>query len=365
MRTIKYSICILGAALVGKQTFSKAATELFEGKIIPIKSNLQKYSFQITLQQTKYDITLITLYDTGFTTEEKNELKNHMDGFILMFDITNRFTVERVKNYMKLLLTLLDNESPVLAEMNKNSWQQVHKNKRKNTGQFNSLNNNGNQNTNLNNLNSDESKEFSKESTKESLSIKLGSSPTNTNEEKLSDVTTTNTKNRESNGSDDLDLNVNTKSNIQNNKTLSINENLSANTPNSPTANLENSTMLDDPNIKQIKLLPIILVGNKTDSENGREVQTKDIIKLSDKYNCPFIESSATFKKKGIEAVFIELIKRIDKIKQENSAEKNVNSGFFSSFSSAVSRDEMSDSFSQMKRLREQRRQQSIDRSNL
>jgi len=392
-----------GAALVGKQEFAKAATELFDGKIIQVRPGANKCKFvieyrvfniiylstpvdlspiplsrtsfskwyhccrnntdilNIEMQGCKYEVSMITLYDTGFTAEEKEELKSHIDGYMLMYDVTNKFSVERVKNYMKLILQLIDPLSPILQEMNRNSWQNIHKKKRES------------QKKALLEQQQNGSSPPSASTDPSGLTNAMGnmtlspsitqSNPFHNNQNIPSDSLSPSIPSNSPTSPTSLTVSIHSTKEKQ--STTSSNT-ASVSTPLSPTTTTTT--------ISQSNLLPVILIGNKCDvSDEEREVDIKEGLQMGDKYACPFVETSAIFKKKGIESAFIELIKRIDKTRDEKrktltrtvsgSADstaidrrKSISSIF--SFASVSKSDSAVDDYQQNKKMREMRRQQ-------
>ncbi|EFC42218.1 predicted protein [Naegleria gruberi] len=287
--------------------------------------------FSVEFQNCKYELSMITLFDTGFTTEEKEELKSHIDGYLLMFDVKNKFSLEKVKTHMKLILQLHDPTSPILAEMNKNSWQNAYKKKRKATE---------------NNASS-------------------SSSSTNT-------VTTTSTN---SSNVSTPTLNV---TDTSNNPTTIVSPSspgretgsISSSIASSPTTTSSTTSSVSSSTSQTI--LPVVIIGNKCDiPDEEREVETKEGLQLGDKLGCPFIETSATFKKKGIDTAFIELIKRIDRTREEkrrilvrssmgslddNAIDRRKSiSSIFSFVSVSTSDNAAADEYQQAKRAKEMR----------
>ncbi|KAJ3434731.1 ras gtpase-related [Anaeramoeba flamelloides] len=65
--------------------------------------------------------------------------------------------------------------------------------------------------------------------------------------------------------------------------------------------------------IKDELKIPIVLVGNKADLEGDRKVQIEDGKQLSEKYQCPFFETSAKTGK-NVEESFFSLVREVRKI---------------------------------------------------
>lgn len=372
-------------------------------------------------QNCKYELSMITLYDTGFTTEEKEELKTHIDGYLLMYDVTNKFSTERVKNYMKLILQLLDPHSPLLAEMNKNSWQNVHKKKKESQKQGvtsntrNSVNviNNGNSPSSTISPSLDSTNHSSTTNSENSMNpqttmvgggdmneISNGQSHTSPHcvcpsspEQPYVNTTSNHVSSRGSSSSKTPSTtpvvtspttatNASLMNGASNNNTAISTMNTSSTTSNSIITNTPTTTTSST--TTSTTILPVIIIGNKCDvSDEEREVDTKEGLKLSDYLGCPLVETSAIFKKKGIENAFIELIKRIDKVRDEKrkslartasmasssvaddstiDRRKSISAIF--SFVSVSTSDHVMDDYQQTKRMRELRKQQLASNSN-
>jgi len=75
-----------------------------------------------------------------------------------------------------------------------------------------------------------------------------------------------------------------------------------------------------DPNNSNI---PMVLVGNKSDLENERQVTKEDADKKSKEWKCPFFETSAK-EKINIENCFFQVVKEIRKRKAPKHSSKKV-----------------------------------------
>ena len=62
--------------------------------------------------------------------------------------------------------------------------------------------------------------------------------------------------------------------------------------------------------VKDVDAVPIVLVGNKSDLEEERQVETMEGENLAKEWNCPFYESSARHKI-NIEEMFFDLVRQI------------------------------------------------------
>lgn len=63
--------------------------------------------------------------------------------------------------------------------------------------------------------------------------------------------------------------------------------------------------------VKGTERVPMLLVGNKCDLENQREVTREESTGLSQMWKCPFIESSAKFTQ-NVNEVFIEIVREMN-----------------------------------------------------
>ena len=61
------------------------------------------------------------------------------------------------------------------------------------------------------------------------------------------------------------------------------------------------------------KYIPRVLVGNKSDLNNMREVPEEQIMKLAKNLKCPYIECSAKEGGPEIEKIFYKLLKEVEK----------------------------------------------------
>ena len=63
--------------------------------------------------------------------------------------------------------------------------------------------------------------------------------------------------------------------------------------------------------IRDTDQVPMIIVGNKTDLEDQRVITKEQGQQIANKYNCPFVETSAKMKT-NVDFVFSELLEYID-----------------------------------------------------
>jgi len=64
---------------------------------------------------------------------------------------------------------------------------------------------------------------------------------------------------------------------------------------------------------KDTDRVPIVLVGNKCDLKDERQVEYNEVAELAKKWGCPFFETSAKMKLNN-EACFFELVREIRKL---------------------------------------------------
>lgn len=96
-----FKIMIVGGSTVGKNSLMKAACEVFEGKITTdSKKNSSVAKIPIDFDDTQYELVLSPFYDTGLTDGDIQQVQK-ADGFIVIFDLTNRFSLDRVQVYKK------------------------------------------------------------------------------------------------------------------------------------------------------------------------------------------------------------------------------------------------------------------------
>jgi GTPase KRas len=65
---------------------------------VPILLNLEKITIEFS--ENTYELQLSTLFDTGLTDEEQENLEKS-DGFMIVFDTTNKFSLEKTQIYKK------------------------------------------------------------------------------------------------------------------------------------------------------------------------------------------------------------------------------------------------------------------------
>jgi GTPase SAR1 family protein len=70
----------------------------------------------------------------------------------------------------------------------------------------------------------------------------------------------------------------------------------------------------------------MVLVGNKCDLTESREVPTEEGRALAGATGCPFFESSAKTRV-NVEEVFVAVVREIKRLKERNSPSVNVNEG--------------------------------------
>ena len=71
--------------------------------------------------------------------------------------------------------------------------------------------------------------------------------------------------------------------------------------------------------VKDKDNFPIIVVGNKSDLEHERQVSPEEGARLAQKFNCPFIETSAK-NRTNVEQSFYDLVREIRRYNREMSA---------------------------------------------
>jgi len=74
--------------------------------------------------------------------------------------------------------------------------------------------------------------------------------------------------------------------------------------------------------VKDTDLFPMMLVGNKSDLENGRQVTTTEGSDLARSFGCPFHESSALLRH-NIDESFIKCVREIRKFMKPHVLQKN------------------------------------------
>jgi GTPase SAR1 family protein len=102
---VKWSVVIMGGSLVGKNTLVKAAVDCFDGRVDTTVKN--KHVINVEFSSELYEISLESFYDTGLTSNEQKTVLQ-ADGFIIMYDVTNKFSLERAKMYYKKILQMRD-----------------------------------------------------------------------------------------------------------------------------------------------------------------------------------------------------------------------------------------------------------------
>ncbi|KAL0476450.1 RAS-like protein [Acrasis kona] len=54
-----------------------------------------------------YELSLETFFDTGLTTSEQKSIQT-AEGYVILYDVTNKFSIERAKMYYKKILQIKD-----------------------------------------------------------------------------------------------------------------------------------------------------------------------------------------------------------------------------------------------------------------
>ena len=73
--------------------------------------------------------------------------------------------------------------------------------------------------------------------------------------------------------------------------------------------------------VRNFEKVPMILIGNKLDMEERRQVSRSDALALSRELECPFFETSAPYRQ-NVEEMFIGLVREIRK--KEKASENDV-----------------------------------------
>mmetsp|Transcript_1811 Transcript_1811/g.2322 ORF Transcript_1811/g.2322 Transcript_1811/m.2322 type:complete len:197 (+) Transcript_1811:125-715(+) len=69
------------------------------------------------------------------------------------------------------------------------------------------------------------------------------------------------------------------------------------------------------------KKVPIVLVGNKSDMEEQRQVMTQEGMELAKSWNCPFRETSAK-NRTGVDEVWFDVVREIRRMSEEEEPQK-------------------------------------------
>eukprot|EP01080_Neovahlkampfia_damariscottae_P003161 gene3161-5477_t len=101
----KLNVVLMGGSAVGKASLMEAAVQTYEDKAPSSQkttstSKGKSTKVYVELDDTQYELQLSTFYDTGLTDEEI-KLVQQADGFIVVFDLTNKFSLDRVLFYRK------------------------------------------------------------------------------------------------------------------------------------------------------------------------------------------------------------------------------------------------------------------------
>jgi GTPase SAR1 family protein len=114
-------VMIVGGSAVGKTAFMNAAAEVFEGGKVEKKQTgthvinltlLVTAKIPLEMDGTQYELLLSPFYDTGLTDNDIQQVQK-ADGFIVIYDVTNKFSVDRVQIYKKKIEK--SNVSPALV----------------------------------------------------------------------------------------------------------------------------------------------------------------------------------------------------------------------------------------------------------
>lgn len=95
---VKLNLYLLGGSSTGKNSFVKALVELYEAKSIPVTKSCT--SFLVRMGPYKYDVSISCMYNPGFYLEEIKDIEQ-ADGFFIMYDISNKFSVERARLFIR------------------------------------------------------------------------------------------------------------------------------------------------------------------------------------------------------------------------------------------------------------------------
>jgi Ras family len=72
---------------------------------------------------------------------------------------------------------------------------------------------------------------------------------------------------------------------------------------------------------------PLVLIGNKCDLKDQREVTTALGLQLADEMHSPYFETSCTVNNKGVDEAFKEIVRCIDKQHRERSVSLSAGTG--------------------------------------
>jgi len=103
---VRWSVVIMGGSLVGKNTLVQAAVDIFDGRVDTLTGK-NKHIINVEFSNEMYEITLDTFFDTGLTSNEQ-KIVLQADGFLILYDVTNKFSIERAKIYYKKILQMRD-----------------------------------------------------------------------------------------------------------------------------------------------------------------------------------------------------------------------------------------------------------------
>ncbi|XP_027147546.1 ras-related protein Rap-2a isoform X3 [Larimichthys crocea] len=87
--------------------------------------------------------------------------------------------------------------------------------------------------------------------------------------------------------------------------------------------------------VKRYQQVPVVLVGNKVDLEEEREVSPSEGQALAEDWGCPFMETSAK-SKTMVDELFAEIVRQIDRLIDLSKKKKKKNSSDLLSVSSSL-----------------------------
>jgi len=105
---------IVGGSTVGKTSYMKAGSEVFECKNTVDKKNTQIVKITVDFNDTQYELLLSPFFDTGLTDNDIQQVQK-ADGFIVIFDLTNKFSLDRVQVHKKKIEKTLSKPALILV----------------------------------------------------------------------------------------------------------------------------------------------------------------------------------------------------------------------------------------------------------